>query len=109
MLGLILNEVLFIACICCLALPGLAWVQVEPSTVELDGRLEVLDVAEAAGHALDLLNLAIGLLTHRVSHRMMEVGHNVGDVPTNRLGGRASRLQSAVRSPEVPPLPELPA
>lgn len=40
-------------------LPGSAWVQIEPSAVEVDGRLEVLDVAEIAGHALDLLNLAI--------------------------------------------------
>ncbi len=40
------------------ALPGLAWVQLEPATVEVDRRLEVLGVAEAAGHALDLLNRA---------------------------------------------------
>lgn len=42
-----------------MALPGSAWIQIEPSTVEVDGRLEMLAVAEAAGHVLDLLNLAV--------------------------------------------------
>ncbi len=73
------------------ALPGLAWVQVEPSAVEIDRRLEMLDVAEAVGHVLDLLDLAVEPLAHRVGHRMLVVGHDVGDVPTNRLGGLAHR------------------
>src|SRR6185437_2243149 len=92
-----------------LALPGSAWVQIEPSAVEVDGCLEVLDVAETAGHALDLLNLALESLTHRVGHRMLVVGHDVVDVPTNRLSRLAHRLQPAVCRPEVPPFPELPA
>ena len=92
-----------------LALPGLAWVQIEPSTVEVDGRFEVLDVAEPAGHAFDLLNLAIEPLIHRVGHRVLVVRHNVGDVPANRLRCLPNRFQSAVHRPEIPPLPELPA
>ena len=36
------------------ALSGLAWVQIKSATVEVDRGLEVLDVAEATGHALDL-------------------------------------------------------
>ena len=91
------------------ALPGLAWVQIKPATVEVDRRLEVLGVAEAAGHALDLLNLAIESLTHRVGHRVLVVGHDVVDMPANRLRRRANRFQPAVRGPEIPPLPELPA
>src|SRR3972149_8327707 len=91
------------------ALPGLAWVEIEPPAVEVDGRLEVLDVPESAGHALDLLNLAVESLAHRVGHRMLEVGQDVVDVPANRLGRLANGLQPAVRRPEVPPLPELPA
>ena len=47
------------------ALPGSAWVEIEPSAVEVDRRLEVLDVAEPAGHALDLLDLAVEPLAHR--------------------------------------------
>jgi hypothetical protein len=68
-----------------MALPGVAWVQIEPSAVEVDGCFEVLGVAEAAGHALDLLNLAIESLTHRVGHWVLVGGHDVVDVPANRL------------------------
>ena len=77
--------------------------------MEVNGGLEVLGVSEAAGHAFDLLNLAIESLTHRIGHRLLVVGHDVVDVPANRLSGLANRLQSTVRRPEVPPRPELPA
>lgn len=76
--------------------------------MEVDGGLEVLDVSEPVGHALDLLNLAVESLARRGGHRMLIVGHGVGDVLANRLGGLAHWLQSAVHGPEVPPLPELP-
>ena len=92
-----------------LALPGLAWVQIKSSAVEVDRRLEVLDVAESASHALDLLDLAVESLAHRVGHGMLVVGQDVVDVPANRLGRLANRRQSAVRRPEVPPLLDLPA
>jgi hypothetical protein len=93
----------------CAVFPGLAWVQIEPATVEVDRRLEVLGVTEAAGPARNRLNPAIESLTHGVGHRVPRVGHNVGAVPANRLGGLANWLQSAVGGPEGPPLPELPA
>jgi hypothetical protein len=35
------------------ALPGFVWVEVEAAAVEVDGRLEVLGVAEATGRVLD--------------------------------------------------------
>ncbi len=73
-------------------LPDSAWVEIEPSAVEVDGRLEVLGVTKAARPALDLLNLTIESLTHRICHRMLVVGHDVGDVPTNCLGSLADRL-----------------
>ena len=92
-----------------MVLPGLAWVEIESSAVEVDRRLEVLDVAEAAGHALDLLDLTVEPLAHRVGDRMLEVGQDIVDVPADRLRCLANRLQPAVRCPEVPPLPELPA
>jgi hypothetical protein len=47
------------------ALQGSAWVQIESAAVEVDRRLEVLDVAEAASNTLDLLDLAIDPLAHR--------------------------------------------
>ena len=92
-----------------LALPGLAWVQIESATVEVEGRLEILDIAEAAGYALNLLNLAVESFAHRVGHRMLVGGQDVVDVPANRLGRLANRRQLTVRRPEVPQFPELPA
>ena len=53
--------------------------------MEVDRRLEVLDVAEAAGHALDRLDLAVEPLAHRVGDRMLVVGQDVVDVPADRL------------------------
>ena len=91
------------------ALPGFAWVQIEPAAVEVDRRLEVLGIPEATRHALDLLNLAVEPLTHRIRHRLLVVGHDVVDVPVNRLRRLANRLQPAVRRSEVPPFPKLPA
>jgi hypothetical protein len=38
------------------ALPAFVWVEIESSTVEVDGRLEVLRVAEAARRLLDPLD-----------------------------------------------------
>ncbi len=92
-----------------MALQGSAWVQIEPSAAKVDRRLEVLRVAEAAGHALDLLNLAVEPLAHRVGHRMLIVGQDVVDVPADGLRRLANRFQPTVRRPEVPPFPELPA
>ena len=77
--------------------------------MEVDGCLEVRDVPEAARHALDLLNLDVESLTHRVGHRMLVVGQDVVDVPADRLRRLADRFQPTVRGPVVPALPELPA
>jgi len=76
---------------------------------KVNRRLEVLRIAEAAGHALDLLNLAVEAFAHRVGHGMLIVGQNVVDVPPNRLRRLANRVQPTVCRPEVPPFPELPA
>jgi hypothetical protein len=59
------------------ALPGSAWVKIEPSAVEVDGRLEILVVPESAGHVLDLPHLAVESLAHRVGHRMLVAGQYV--------------------------------
>jgi hypothetical protein len=68
----------------------------------------VLGVAEPEGHALDLLDLAVEPLAHRVGDRMVVVGQDVVDVSADRLCRLAYRFQSAVCGPEVPPLLELP-
>ena len=77
--------------------------------MEVDRRLKILDIAEAAGHALDLLNLAVESFAHRIGHRLLVVGQDVLDVPVNRLRRLPNGFQPTVRRPEVPPLPELPA
>ncbi len=92
-----------------LALQGSAWVKIEPSAAKVNRRLEVLRIAEAAGHAFDLLNLAVEAFAHRVGHGMLIVGQNVVDVPPNGLRRLANRFQPTVCRPEVPPFPELPA
>ncbi len=42
-----------------MGLPGLAWVKIQSSAMEVNGQLEMFNVPEAAGHVLDLLNLAV--------------------------------------------------
>ena len=91
------------------ALPGSAWVQIQSSTVKVNGCFEVLHVPEAARHALDLLNLTVEALAHCVGHRMLVVGQDIVNVSADRLGRLTHRLQSAVRGPEIPLFPELPA
>lgn len=91
------------------ALQGSAWVKIELSAAKINRRLEVLRIAETAGHALDLLNLAVEAFAHRVGHGVLIVGQNVGDVPRNGLRRLANRFQPTVCRPEVPPFPELPA
>jgi hypothetical protein len=68
----------------------------------------MLGVAETTGYAFDVLGLAVEPLASRVGDRMLVVGQDVVDVPTNRLGRLANRLQPAVCRPEIPPLSELP-
>lgn len=91
------------------ALPGLAWVQIEPSAANVDRRLEMLGVAETTGFAFDVLDLAVEPLASRVGDRMLVVGQDVVDVLANRLGRVANRLQPAVCRSEILPLSELPA
>jgi hypothetical protein len=58
---------------------------------------------------LHLLDLAVEPLAHRVGDRMLVVGQDVLAMPADRLRRLAHRFQTAVRRPEVPPVPELPA
>lgn len=64
------------------ALPGSAWVKITSSAVEVDCRFD-LDIAEAAGHAPDILNLEG--VTHRIGHQMLVVSQEVVDVSTDQL------------------------
>jgi len=92
-----------------MGLPTLAWVKIQSSTVKIDSRLEILDVTEPAGHVLDLLNLTVESLAHCVGHGMLVVRQDVVNMSAHRLGRLAHGGQPAVRGPEIPALPELPA
>jgi len=59
--------------------------------MNVDGRLEVLEIPEAAGHAFDLLNLTVQALTHGVGHWVLEIRQDVRDMSVNRLGRLAHR------------------
>src|SRR4029434_2044892 len=52
------------------ALPGFVWVEVEATAVEVDGRLEVLGVAEPAGRLLDPLDDGVEALEAGVGQAM---------------------------------------
>jgi hypothetical protein len=90
------------------ALQGSACVQTEPSAGKVTPRLDVPRMAEAAGHALDLLNLAVEVVAHRMSHGRLRVGQNVVAMPPNGLRRLANRFQPTVCRPEILPFPELP-
>lgn len=59
------------------ALPALVWVEIEATTVEVDGLLEVLGVAEAAGGLLDPLDDHVGTLDPGVGEVTAQVGQQV--------------------------------
>ena len=63
--------------------------------MKVDRRLEVLGIPEATRHTLDLLNLAVESLTHRIRHRMLVVGHDVVDVPEKPKGSGVFSYSSA--------------
>lgn len=68
--------------------------------MEVDCCLAVLGIASTAGHALDLPNLAVEPLAHRIGHLMLIVGRDVIDVQANRLCGISNGLQPTVCHPE---------
>src|SRR3972149_4334313 len=82
-----------------------SWVEVEASTVKVDGRLEVLPVAEAVGHFLDGLDLGVEALTDGVGDAVSEEGHDVRQVALDQPRGVDDRRQARVGGPEVPPPP----
>jgi hypothetical protein len=60
-----------------MALPAFVWVEIEASTVEVHGRLEVLGVAEAAGCLLDPLDHRVDAFEAGVGQAMPKVSELV--------------------------------
>ncbi len=82
-----------------MVLPKLAWGEIEPSTVKVDGRFEVILVPEAIGHLLDRLDFGVEPLAHCIGH-LLEADRvllkGVGDehepfLEPDRPGGRSLR------------------
>src|SRR6266849_2192188 len=59
-------------------LPASVWVEVKAAAVEVDRRLEVLPVAEAAGGVPDPLDLRVQAFGRRVGDPVAQVGEDVG-------------------------------
>src|SRR5712692_8617053 len=84
------------------ALPGFEWVQVQPPAVEVDGRLEVLGVAEAPRRLLHPLNGRVHGLEARVGDPMLMVRQDVGQVAPDQPGYLCHRLEPAMGGPPEP-------
>src|SRR6266478_6476967 len=63
------------------------WIEIETSTVEVDGALEVPPVAEAAGLCLDGLNLGVEPFADGVRDAVGQEGHHVGQVTLDQPPG----------------------
>src|SRR5262249_37742198 len=74
----------------------------ESSTVEVDGRLEVFSVAEAAGRLLDPLDNGVDALETRIGQTMPEVGQQVRQVTADELGDGRHGLEAAMGGTPVP-------
>src|SRR6266567_484685 len=84
-----------------LALPAFVWVKIQAAAVEVDRRLEVLGVAEAARGLLDPLDDGVDTLEPGVGEVMAQVGQQVRQVTLDELGDRRHGLEPAVgRAPE---------
>lgn len=54
--------------------------------MKVDGRLEVILIAEAVGHFLDGLNLGVQALTHGIGDPVPEVGNGIGPMARDHPG-----------------------
>src|SRR5436309_3636626 len=83
-------------------LPASVWVEVEAAAVEVDRRLEVLPVAEAAGGVPDPLDLRVQAFGRRVGDPEAQVGEDVRQVRLEHPRLLDHGLEPRVGRPEVP-------
>src|SRR5881628_692724 len=91
-----------------MVLPASVWVEVEAGAVEVDCRLEVLPVAEAAGGVPDPLDLRVQALGRGVGDAVAQIGEDVRQVRLEHPRLLDHWLESGVRRPEVPAAEEGP-
>ena len=92
-----------------MALPGLAWVEIEAPAMEEDGWLKVFNVPETIRHVFNLMTFAVKTFAQRVRHSMAVIGHHVVDVSVDGCDHLANRRQLTMSRPKVPLLLKLPA
>ena len=84
--------------------PELAWVEIQPSAVKIDGRREVRRVTEAAGLSLDAhdLDLAVQAFGDAVRDRVRDEAEDAVEVTLERGGHFLDRLEARTNGPPVP-------
>src|SRR2546422_6900913 len=82
-------------------LPASVWVEVKAAAVEVDRRLEVLPVAEAAGGVPDPLDLRVRAFGRRVGDPVAQVGEDVRQVRLEHPRLLDHGLEPRVGRPEV--------
>jgi hypothetical protein len=83
-------------------LPGLEWVQVQTSALEVDRCLELLDVAEAPRRLLQPLNGCVHGLEARIGKSVAMVRQDAGQMVPNQPSHLRHRLEPAVGGASEP-------
>src|SRR6476661_8783718 len=76
--------------------------EIEAATMEIDGGLEMLDVAEATGGLLHPLDRRIKGFDSRIGDAMLQIGEHVGEVTSDELRHLCHRSQSTMGRPPEP-------
>ena len=76
--------------------PGLLWVEIESTTVEEDGCLEVFDVAVATNASFDRHDFTVESFGHSVGDSMSAVAHHIGKTLLNHSSDFLHGLQLGV-------------
>ena len=84
--------------------PGLSWVEIESTAVEVDGRLEVFAISVAADSALDRHDLAVYSFGHGVGDSVSAVADHVGQSLLDRPCHLLQRSQFRVDHSAIPVL-----
>ena len=82
--------------------PGSAWVEVEAAAVEIDGRREILRVAEAARLPLDAHDLAVQSFGDAIRDRMLGEAEHTIKMPLEHARHLLHRIEPRAHRPAVP-------
>lgn len=89
-----------------MVLPKLAWVDIEPSTVEECSGIEVILAPEAIGHLLDGLNLGVEAFAHGIRDAVPKVGDDIPPMALDQPRHHSHGRQPRVSGPPEPTRPE---